>query len=76
MSWDKTTCCCGGPKERETMFCDECRAFLLDRCPADYRTIQDTTYCVGIRRAAAVRCLSQARRRNRKQKPLALHFQQ
>lgn len=76
MSWDDTTCCCGGQKERETMFCAACRDFLMRVCPHDYQTIDDSTYCAGIRRAAAVRCLSRARRRNREQKPLALHYTQ
>lgn len=61
MSWENEVCPCGGRKARETMLCERCREALADTY--EMAVFSDETADHGQRRAAAIRLLSMARRR-------------
>ena len=63
MSYESTTCPCGGKKERETMICDPCKAFAAATAANDLALYEDHRIPVETRRAMAIRILAIARRR-------------
>lgn len=69
MSYENTSCPCGGRKERETMLCAPCVAATDGT--ADAVIIADSTRPWQARRNAAIRLIATARKRHQK---LALKF--
>ena len=65
MSYESTTCPCGGKKERETMICDPCKAFASTTAANDLALYEDHRIPVETRRAMAIRILAIARRRGK-----------
>ena len=63
MSYESTTCPCGGKKERETMICAPCKAFASITAANDLALCEDHRIPVEARRAMAIRILAIARRR-------------
>jgi len=63
MSYESTTCPCGGRKEREVMICDPCKAFASTTAANDLALYADHRIPVETRRAMAIRILAIARRR-------------
>jgi len=63
MSYESTTCPCGGRKERETMICDPCKAFAAITAANDLSLYEDHRIPTATRRAMAIRILAIARRR-------------
>ena len=63
MSWDNTTCPCGGEKQRETLICAACELALSDD-PAMrlWRNLENDRQ---FRRAGAIRLLSLSRQRSK-----------
>jgi hypothetical protein len=70
MSYEDTSCPCGGRKERQTMICQPCRDHLAG-C-IELAAMDDERIPVQARRSAAIRVLKLARGRNQK---LALRYQ-
>jgi hypothetical protein len=70
MSYENTSCPCGGRKERETMLCAPCIAATEGTIEA--AVMHDTTRTWQTRRNAAIRLIAMARKRHQK---LALRFQ-
>ena len=73
MSYENTTCPCGGRKERETMICDPCKAFASVTAANDLSLYEDHRIPTATRRAMAIRILAIARRRGNA-KPLPLSY--
>ena len=72
MSYESTTCPCGGKKERETMICAPCTQAITAANPNDIALCEDHRIPVETRRAMAIRILAIARRRgNAKPTPLS-----
>ena len=71
MSYENTSCPCGGRKERETMICDPCKQAITAANPNDLALYEDHRIPVETRRAMAIRILAIARRRG-SAKPLPL----
>ena len=71
MSYENTSCPCGGRKERETMICDPCKAFASITAANDLSLCEDHRIPTATRRAMAIRILAIARQRG-KTKPLPL----
>ena len=69
MSYENTSCPCGGRKERETMLCAGCVA-ATDGV-ADAFIVADSSRQWQARRNAAIRLIAMARKRHQK---LALKF--
>ena len=69
MSYENSSCPCGGKKERETMICDPCKAFASITAANDLSIYEDHRIPTATRRAMAIRILAIARRRG-KAKPL------
>ena len=69
MSYENTSCPCGGRKERETMLCLDCKAYVASTIEA--AVMNDASRSWQTRRNAAIRLLSIARGRDKK---LALRF--
>lgn len=65
MSYESTTCPCGGRKERETMICDPCKSFIIAINPIDLSLYEDHRIPTMTRRAMAIRILAIARRRGK-----------
>jgi hypothetical protein len=63
MAYHDTTCVCGNKKPTDTLLCDECRQ-AADQTTWTIYT-QSERFSNAIRRSAAIRLLSAARRRNR-----------
>ena len=63
MSYENTSCPCGGRKERETMICDPCKSFASVTAANDLSLYEDHRIPVKTRRAMAIRILAIARRR-------------
>jgi len=63
MSYESTTCPCGGRKGRETMICDPCKAFASITAANDLALYEDHRIPTATRRAMAIRILAIARRR-------------
>jgi hypothetical protein len=70
MSYENTSCPCGGRKERETMLCTPCIA--ATEGTIESAVMHDTTRTWQTRRNAAIRLIAMARKRHQK---LALRFQ-
>lgn len=70
MAYENTQCVCGGKKERETMLCPDCKAYVASTIEA--ASLDDHRIPWQSRRNAAIRVLSLARGRN---KSLALSYQ-
>jgi hypothetical protein len=73
MSYESTTCPCGGRKERETMICDPCKAHIASAPCNDLLFCEDHRNPVESRRAMAIMILAACRRRG-KAKPLPLSY--
>ena len=73
MSYENTSCPCGGRKERETMICDPCKAFASVTAANDLSLYEDHRIPTATRRAMAIRILAIARRRGNA-KPLPLSY--
>jgi hypothetical protein len=72
MSYENTSCPCGGKKERETLICRECAVHILATTDGfNLERYQDESFTKEARRNMAMRLLSMARRRN---KSLPLRF--
>jgi hypothetical protein len=61
MSYEDTSCPCGGKKERETMLCNDCEQYLADH-PA-MKVFRDKSDSAESRRHAATILLTVARKR-------------
>lgn len=61
MSYENITCPCGGMKFRETMLCPECVTAFAET--SELCAMNDDSRDVGVRRSAAIRLLSMARKR-------------
>jgi hypothetical protein len=70
MSYENTSCPCGGRKERETMLCRDCQDHTASTIEA--AVMHDITRTWQTRRNAAIRLISMARKRDQK---LPLRFQ-
>ena len=66
MSYESTTCPCGGRKERETMICDPCKASIAATNANDLALCEDHRIPTQTRRAMAIRILATARRRGQR----------
>jgi hypothetical protein len=70
MSYENTSCPCGGRKERETILCRDCQDYTASTIEA--AVMNDTTRTWQTRRNAAIRLIAMVRKRDQK---LALRFQ-
>jgi hypothetical protein len=66
MSYENTSCPCGGRKKRETMICDPCKAFIASAPCNDLDFCEDHRNPVEKRRAMAILILAAARRRGKR----------
>lgn len=71
MSYENTSCPCGGKKQRETMLCQDCQDHLADT--NELAAMNDTARPMQTRRSNAIRVLSMARKR-KKSPALPLSF--
>lgn len=69
MSYENTSCPCGGRKERETMLCAPC--VTATAATIEAAVINDASRTWQTRRNAAIRLIAMARKRHQK---LALKF--
>lgn len=74
MSFENTSCPCGGQKPASTMLCDECLAALAGR--REMITFRDNQAPRESRRHAAIILISLARSRKRQPQPWAVSGQQ
>ena len=65
MSYESTTCPCGGKKDQETMICAPCKAFASITAANDLALYEDHRIPTQTRRAMAIRILAIARRRGK-----------
>ena len=65
MSYENTNCPCGGKKERETLICAKCEETFADTY--ELRVVKEATADICYRRSSAIKLLSMARRRNRRE---------
>ena len=65
MSYENTSCPCGGRKERETMICDPCKQAITAANPNDLALCEDHRNPVESRRAMAIMILAACRRRGK-----------
>ena len=66
MSYENTSCPCGGRKERETMICADCVTAINAVNPNDLALCEDHRIPTSTRRAMAIRILANARRRGQR----------
>lgn len=66
MSYENTSCPCGGRKERETMICADCVTAINAANPNDLALYEDHRIPTSTRRAMAIRILANARRRGQR----------
>ena len=66
MSYENTSCPCGGKKERETMICADCVTAINGANPNDLALYEDHRIPTSTRRAMAIRILATARRRGQR----------
>jgi hypothetical protein len=64
VSYENTSCPCGGKKPCDTMLCDGCNEAFKDR--TEMRDYQDIYLSLELRRNAAVILVTLARKRRRK----------
>ncbi len=71
MSYENTSCPCGGKKEKETLICRECVVHIYAVTDGfDLERYRDESFTTEARRSMAIRLLTAARKRS-KMLPLA-----
>lgn len=63
MSWEDTSCPCGGRKDRETMLCVECQTQFKDR--PETKELNSDQLSFSQKRSSAIALLALARRRRK-----------